>query len=352
MKRHKNLYAKLCSFDNLILAAKNARKGKRFILQVMRFHDRLEQELLSIQKELVSHTYQPGMYRPFWIHDKGKQRYISSAPYRDRVVHHVLINIIGPVFERTFIFDSYANRKGKGTHKGLDRCQDFSRNNQFVLKCDISKYFPSIDHEILKQIVRQKLADADVLWLVDTIIDASNAQEPVCEYFPGDDLWTPFNRRKGIPIGNLTSQFFANMYLNGFDHFVKETLLCKAYLRYVDDFLCFHQSKELLHEIRHRMTEYLQTLRLKLHPKKSRVFPVKSGIPFLGFRVYPNHRRLCKRNSMAFRRRLRHYSYLYRIGEKELADITPSVQGWLAHAFHGDTYRLRRQLFSEIRFKR
>ncbi|MCI0528474.1 MAG: RNA-directed DNA polymerase, partial [Nitrospira sp.] len=267
-------------------------------------------------------------------------------------VHHALINIIEPIFEPTFITDSYANRKGKGTHKGVDRCQEFCRKNRFVLKCDISKYFPSIDHELLKQIIRQKIADPDVLWLIDILIDASNEQEPIYPYFPGDDLWTPYTRRKGIPIGNLTSQFFANLYLNDFDHFVKQELRCQYYLRYVDDFACFDDHKDFLHEVKDQMSEYLERLRVKLHPKKSRIFPVWLGVPFLGYKVYPYHRKLCKKNSMIFRGRLRKYRDQYRAGKKEFEDISRSVRCWVAHASHANTYRLRETIFSEVDFYR
>ncbi len=161
---------------------------------------------------------------------------ISAAPYRDRVVHHGLCNIIVPIFERTFIHDSYANRCGFGTHRALRRFTEFARSSRYVLQCDIKKYFPSIDHEILKSLLRRKLKCQNTLWLLDKIIDNSNDQNSPIDYFPGDDLLTPIQRRRGLPIGNLTSQFFRNVYLNGFDHFIKEQLKVKKYIRYLDDF--------------------------------------------------------------------------------------------------------------------
>jgi retron-type reverse transcriptase len=210
MKRYGNLYPQIITFDNLYLAARKAQLGKRFRDNILDFNYNLEGELIKLQQELTAKTYQPGNYRTFHIRDP-KSRLISAAPYRDRVVHHGLCNIIVPIFERTFIRDSYANRVGFGTHRALRRFIEFFRRSRYVLQCDIKKYFPSIDHQILKRQIRRKIKCPDTLWLIDTIIDNSNEQEPVIEYFPGDDLLTPLQRRKGIPIGNLTSQFWSNV---------------------------------------------------------------------------------------------------------------------------------------------
>ncbi len=169
MKTFKNLYPQITNFENLVLAAINARQGKRYQTNVTRFHFRVEWELLELKQQLQNQTYQPGSYHTFYIYDP-KKRMISAAPYRDRVVHHALCNIIQPIFENTFIYDSYANRVGKGTHKAIERCQAFSRKNKYVLKADIRKYFPSIDHQILKQIIRKKIA-CEKNALVDRFID-------------------------------------------------------------------------------------------------------------------------------------------------------------------------------------
>ena len=233
MKRHGNLYPQIIAFENILLSAKKAEKGKRFRDNVLEFNYNLEAELTNLQQELAEKTYQPGDYRTFYIKEP-KSRMISAAPYRDRVVHHALCNIIVPLIEPTFIADSYANRVGFGTHRALERFTKFARESRYVLQCDIQKYFPSIDHEILKNLIRRKIKCRDTLWLIDTIIDNSNEQLPAIEHFQGDDLLTPLERRRGLPIGNLTSQFFANIYLNGFDHFVKEELKVRKYLRYVD----------------------------------------------------------------------------------------------------------------------
>lgn len=271
MKTAKKLYGQITSFGNLFLASRKARKGKRFKKSAALFEEQLENELLLLQKELIAKTYQPGNYKSFFIFEP-KKRMISAAPYRDRVVHHALCNIIEPVFEKSFIFDSYANRKNKGTHRAILRYQHFARKYKYVLKADIKKYFPSIDFEILKKVIRRKISCSDTLRLIDMIIDNSNSQEPVFEVFPGDDLFTPLERKKGIPIGNLTSQFFANIYLNPFDHYIKETLGCKAYIRYVDDFVIFGNDKNELWQVLGQCRTFLAKFRLALHPKNRKYF--------------------------------------------------------------------------------
>ena len=230
MKRYGNLWPEIVAFENLLLAARKAQKGKRFRPNVLAFNHQLETQLIQLQQDLATKIYRPGPYKTFTIREP-KHRLISAAPYRDRVVHHALCNVIVPLFERSFIDDSYANRLGFGNHRALQRFIRFARSSRYVLQCDVKKYFPSIDRKILKSLIRRKLKCPDTLWLIDLILDSSSPQEPVVEYFPGDDLLVPVQRPKGLPIGNLTSQFFANVYLNGFDHFVNSmalTILSKS----------------------------------------------------------------------------------------------------------------------------
>lgn len=238
MKRYGNLWPAIIDFSNLLAAARHAQKGKRFRPNVLDFNYNLEQSLLDLKAELESKTYKPGKYRTFEIKEP-KPRLISAAPYRDRVVHHALCNVIVPIIEPTLIYDTYANRECKGTHRALQRFTRYARSSTCLLQGDIQKYFPSIDHEILKTRLRRKIKCPDTLWLIDRIIDGSNEQIPAAFHFRNDDLLSPLGRRRGLPIGNLTSQFFANVYLSGFDHFVKQTLGVKKYLRYVDDFALF-----------------------------------------------------------------------------------------------------------------
>jgi len=212
MIRHGNLYDRITSFENLWNASRLARKGKRLKEGCSTFELNLEAELLHLQQELQDFSYQPGIYREFTIYDR-KPRKISAAPYRDRVVHHALCAVTEPLFDRCFIHDSYACRSGKGTHAALKRFTRFARRFRYVLKMDIRKYFPSIDHSILKKKLRRKIKCPDTLWLIDTIIDGSNLQDEIFVHFPGDDLFSPLDRRRGIPIGNLTSQFLQTFTL-------------------------------------------------------------------------------------------------------------------------------------------
>jgi retron-type reverse transcriptase len=347
MKRHGHLWNQVLDFENLLAAARQAQRGKRFRENVLEFNYNLERELSRIQKELQSKSYRPGTYRTFRVMEP-KPRMISAAPYCDRVVHHALCNVIMPIFERTFIIDTYANRTGFGTHRALKRFADFARSSRYTLQCDIRKYFPSIDHEILKELLRRKLKCPDTLWLIDSIIDSSNEQEAVLEYFLGDDLLTPSQRRKGLPIGNLTSQFFANIYLSGFDHFVKEQLKASQYLRYVDDFALFSDDRVFLAEARSAIEEYLENLRLKIHPIKSQLFETRLGANFVGFRVFPDRIRVRNENLRRARRRLRRLRQAYIRNRISLQQLTQSTQSWAAHLKHGNTWNLRQDIFTSL----
>jgi len=351
MKRYGNLYSEIINFENILLSSRQAQKGKRFRDNVLDFNYHLETELIRLQKQLTDKTYQPGAYRTFCL-TNPKSRLISAAPYRDRVIHHALCNIIVPIFERTFVADSYANRLGFGTHRALNKFTHFARNSRYVLQCDIRKYFPSIDHIILKELIRRKIKCADTLWLIDTIIDNSNEQEIVIDYFPGDDLLTPVSRRRGLPIGNLTSQFFSNIMLNNFDHFVKEQLKISKYVRYVDDFALFSDDRKLLANARLAIEEYLTKLRLKIHPVKSQLFETKIGASFLGFRVFSDRIRVRNSNLHQARRRLKRLQIDYAQGRIELNQVTQSIRSWIAHLEHGDTWQLRKQIFTSLYFRR
>jgi retron-type reverse transcriptase len=351
MKRHGNLWASIITFENLLISAKKAQAGKRFRENVLEFNYNLEWELTQLERELATKTFKTGAYHTFEIVEP-KRRMISAAPYRDRVVHHALCNIISPIFERTLIFDTYANRRGFGTHRALRRFTAFARSSEYILQCDIKKYFPTIDHIILKQIIRRKIKCPDTLWLIDTIIDGSNAQETVCDYFIGDDLLTPSTRRKGLPIGNLTSQFFANIYLNGLDHFVKEQLKATKYLRYVDDFAIFSSDRGFLTEARQGIETYLATLRLKIHAIKSQIFATKRGANFVGFCIFQDQIRVRTVNLRRARRRLKRMQIRYAQSRINLLRISQSIRSWIAHLEHGDTWQLRQQIFASLDFTR
>jgi hypothetical protein len=241
---------------------------------------------------------------------------------------------------------------GKGTHRALDRCQQFARRYPYVLQCDARQFFPSIDHAILRNLLGQRLDDRNVLWLVDQILSSgvgvlSEAYDMA--WFPGDDLLAA-TRPRGLPIGNLTSQFWANVYLNPLDQFIKRTLSCPAYLRYVDDFLLFAPDKSTLWAWKAAVEHSLTGLRLTIHPG-AHVRPVNEGIPFLGFVVYPERRRLKRRKAVYFVRRFRQRLRAYQAGEIALETVTAGVQGWVNHVRFGNTIGLRKSLLTGRRVR-
>lgn len=348
MKTYRNLYPGVYAWDNLLLAWRKARKGKRGRAPAADFEFDLEENVLRLHEELRAKTYRPGSYYSFYIHEP-KRRLISAAPFRDRVVHHALCNVLEPIFERSFIHDSYANRRGKGTHRALDRAQAYARRFPCVLQVDVRQFFPSIDHAILRRALARKIADGDVMWLVERILESGEgvlAEEYEMRWFPGDDLFAA-NRPRGLPIGNLTSQFWANCYLNPLDHFIKRELHCRGYVRYVDDLLLFADEKETLWAWREALEEQLAALRLTIHPG-AHPRPVTEGIPFLGFVVYPTHRRVKRRKVVHARRRLRARRRAYQEGAITLEQMTASVRGWINHVRYGDTWRLRESILREL----
>jgi RNA-directed DNA polymerase len=351
-KTYKNLYPHICAFENLYLAHLKARRGgKRKKPRVAEFEHNLGENLLGLQEELAMQVYRPQPYHNFIVIER-KERKISAAAYRDRVVHHALINVIGPIFEARFIHDTYANRAEKGTHRALDRAQYFARRYPYALKCDVREFFPSIDHAILRDLLARHVVCGCTLWLVDRILESGAgvlADRYTPALFPGDDLFS-LARPRGLPIGNLTSQHWANLYLHPLDLFIKQELHCRAYLRYSDDFLLFATDKPTLHHWREEIIGFLQTLRLTLHERQAQVFPVKNGIDFLGWRLFPHYRRLRRDNVRHAVRRLRRQQAAFARGELSQEALTASVQAWLAHAAHGNTYQLRRRVLRQFTF--
>jgi hypothetical protein len=313
-----------------------------------RFRTDLEAELLQLRRELLTQTYTPGSYRETII-TRPKRRMISAAPFRDRVVHHALCNVVMPLFERKMIFDLYSNRAGKGTHAAIRRAQQFCCKFNYVLKCDVRKFFPSMDHAVLKTTIRQTIACRDTLWLLDKIVDGSNRQEPVCQIFPGDDLAEAAVRRVGLPIGNLTSQWFGGVYLTAFDHWVKETLRCPGYVRYVDDFLLFADDKAQLAEWRAAIVGRLLEHRLHLNERKSRSYPTKDGVTFLGQRIWPGQRRLCRQNVADARRRLRWNVRQYKSRNLSKDALLCRWNSWRGHAAQADCGPLIEKIKQELK---
>ena len=343
-----SMYASIIEWDNLWLAYRKAAKGKRGTGSAARFEVQVADRLVELQAELTAKTYLPGPYTHFTIHEP-KRRKISAAPFRDRVVHHALCNVIEPLFEARFINDSYANRVGKGTHRAIDRLQQFSRRYRYVLRMDVVQHFPSLDHAILRQAIAEVIQDDDVLWLVDTILASGAgvlADEYDMVYFPGDDLLAA-NRPSGLPIGNLTSQFWSNVYMNGLDHFVLESWTVPPICAMSTTSPCSPTARPAL-GVETCRVEFLAMQRLTIHELAAQVQPVMDGIPWLGFVVYPTHRRLKRRNVVNFTRRLRHNADLYATGRITFAELDASVQGWINHVRYADTWGLRGAILRSV----
>ena len=351
MRRYGQLWDRIASWENLVLAARKAQRGKRDRGCVQRFNFQQERELLRLSAELERGTYLPGGFRTHWI-TRPKPRLISAAPYRDRVVYHALMNVLEPILDRHFHPHSYACRKGKGTHAAADRLQDLMGRRRHMVQCDIRKFFPSIDHDVLKTIFRRLIKDRRVIDLLDLIVDGSNVQERAVEWFEGDHLWTPTERRRGLPIGNLTSQWFANWYLSGLDHFITSHLGIGGFVRYCDDFIILHDDRERMKDAVGQIRDYLAGLRLRIHENRIAVTPTKSGVTFVGYRIWPTHRLIRKSNVRQFRRRVRWMRKAYGDGRIEWGDVKPRLASWIGHARQANSERLLRRMTREWVFTR
>ncbi len=353
MKTYRNLYSKLYSLENLHLAFKKARRNKSFMPYVIKFEEELEEELKKLHQEFNSLTYQPFPLKRFIIRDP-KTRTIHSSAFRDRVVYHALVNILEPIFDPTFIHDSCASRKNKGTLKAVQRFDSFkrkvSRNGKLInnfynenniisycLKADIKHYFETVDHEVLLTVIKRKVKEEDIIWLITQILNNFNSEI----------------KGKGMPLGNLTSQFFANVYLNELDQFVKNKLKAKYYIRYVDDFVILHNSKEKLNGWKEQINKFLKNnLKLELHPNKSKILPLRNGINFLGYRIFYHHKLLRKSNLKKFERNLKEKIASYNGGGGGRCtheQLLSSIEGWFGYAMWADTYKLRREIMKEVR---
>ena len=335
---------------HLLTAFERAVRGKRRHTSVAGFEHRLADRLLSLSEELRSGEYRPGPYTHFLIHEP-KRRKISAARFRDRVVHHALCAVIGPRFERVFIPDSYANRVGKGTHRAIERLQYFARRHRYVLRADIRQHFASIDHAILLDGLRRKIPEADLMALIEIIVSGGSEalrDEYQMRWFDGDDLLAVC-RPRGLPIGNLTSQFWSNCYLHPFDLFVKRELGCRAYLRYVDDFALFSDCKTSQWQWKTALQARLASLRLSIHESSAQVLPTRCGIPWLGFVVSPDWRLPKARKVRHSSRRLRSRYAAYCAGEITFGEFDTYVQAWINHVRHGDSWGLRRHVLAPWR---
>ena len=335
MDCRRDLWQELCSYDNLLLSFKKARKRKTTLGYVKDFEKNLENNLLGLRSELLFHCYNPKSLVDFIIRDP-KTRKISKSDFRDRVVHHALCNIIEHIFEKVFIHDSYANRIGKGVLRAIERFDYFkrivSKNNtvrSYALKADIKRYFERVDHFILLVILRKKIKDKRLIWLIKKILANSMGK--------GDG--------KGMPLGNLTSQFFANVYLNELDHFVKHKLNAKYYIRYVDDFVILHHEKELLQNYQYKISQFLKSnLFLDLHDGKSKIIRLGKRLSFLGFRMFYHHKLLKKQNIWKFYNKLNEFRKQFKYSQIDYDILYDALEGWIAYAKQANSYKLRKNI--------
>jgi len=307
VQRVGSLKEKFLSFENLYSAYKKARRStKNYTSYKFAFH--VEKELLLLQEELTNESYVHGGYYYFTIFEP-KERVISIAKFRDRVVHHALVNVLEPIYEKQFIFDSYATRKDKSTHKAIKRAQVFLRKNRWFLKMDVKKFFGSIDHDVMNAVIRRKIKDRYILDLCKKIITKG-----------GDGT-------KGLPIGNLTSQFFANVYLDALDHYVKEEQHQKFYVRYMDDFCVFGDDKDSLKRLSKSIAVFLQDkLKLKVKEPTTLINNGLHGLPFLGMRIFPQMIRLKRENFIRSFNKLKTREWEYNKGLIDYIRYTSSMQ--------------------------
>jgi len=331
-------YTQLCQFENIYRAYVQASRAKHYKSAILQYSANIEENLLQLRDELESKEYVHGEYRHFTVHD-SKKRQIMSAPFKDRVMHHALCNIIDPIFDKGFIYDSYACRCEKGTHRAVKRLKKFLRCSEYrhtyILKCDISKYFDSINHKILFRLIKKRINNKDVLTLLSTIINSANTETGV-----------------GIPIGNLTSQLFANIYLNELDQFIKHKLRVKHYIRYMDDFVILDVDKKRLAEYRSTIGNFVrEKLALTLHPYKSTISPVRLGVDFLGYRIFEHHTKLRKSTVKRFVKRTKLAQKSLENGNLKQEDFDMKLLSWNAYANHAQSWQLRKKIGEELDVK-
>jgi len=324
MRRHGRLWKRIIDIDNIYYAYKLARKGKSWQDTIKRFDRNFDENLFAIQNLLISKTFMTSKYKEEIIYEP-KKRVIYKLPFNpDRIVQHALMNMVEPIWDAMFIRDSYACRKNKGIHAGSRRTMEFVRKNKYCLKMDISKFYPSVDHDILYEIVQKKIKCRDTLWLIKDIIYS----------FPGG---------KNVPIGNYTSQWFGNLYLNELDQFLKHEQKVKYYIRYCDDFCLFHNDKGWLNKMSDKIRRFLHS-KLKLELSKCDLFPVSRGVDFLGYRHFPKYILVRKSTAKRIRRRLKRLPELLakgRITVDQFRSSLASTMGWLKWV---NTYNLRKSL--------
>ena len=345
MKKYKNVFDKVIELENLFSAWDEFKRGKRLRPDVGHFELGLETEIFKLHDDLKNQSYQHGPYMGFFINDP-KRRHIHKATVRDRVIHHAVFNILNPIFEKTFIVDSFSCRIGKGSHKGVETITDMvrkvSKNNSgpcYALKCDIQKFFDSIDHQILLSFLSKKIRDEKMMRLIRELIGSYASEKSGIRERERES--TGASRRMGIPIGNLTSQLFANVYMNSFDQFMKHDLKVENYARYTDDFIIVSHDRIYLENLIRPIQDFLRDkLLLNLHPKKISIRKYSHGIDFLGYVILPYCRLIRKRTWKRMLRKFRAKVKDFRQGKISEETLNQSLQSYLGILSHGDTHEL------------
>jgi len=357
-----NAAAKIFSYENLLRCYYECRRRKRYTVNAAKFEIHFEDELLQLQKELKEHTYTPGRSICFVV-TKPKAREIFAADFRDRIVHHILVNYLEPIWEPKFIDQSYSCRKGKGAHRAIKDLKRYIRKvNQdnrrpaYYLQVDIRSFFVSLKKDILFELIKRHTKNPEILWLTKTIIFHNptrnyyrKCQATLFDLIPDHKSLFKVSPDQGLPIGNLTSQFFANVYLDKLDQFVKHKLKAKYYLRYVDDLVLLSQNKKQLKIWHDEIDKFLQEkLKLKLHPKKQILQTVGKGINFVGFVVKLDYTLMRRRIVKNLKAKLWRFNQnLEEFTEQEIKQILSMVNSYYGQFRHAKTFGLRQKLWQE-----
>jgi retron-type reverse transcriptase len=345
MKVNKEIFEKIISLENLFFAWDAFKKDKRDKKDVLRFEWNLEENIFRLHRDLRNRRYHHDFYVSFCINDP-KPRHIHKATVRDRILHHAIFNILNPIFEPAFIAHSFSCQIGKGTHKGVNALENFlrqvSRNYTkpcFALKCDIQKFFATVDHDILYNILKKRIKDIDALRLIKEIIESFVS------------CYSTIFEKKGLPIGNLTSQLFANVYLNEFDQFIKHRLKVKYYVRYTDDFVIVSNDLNYLRKIIMLIRAFLKDkLELNLHSKKVNIRKFYQGIDFLGYVILPHYRLLRTKTKRRIFFKLKHRVKEFRSSKISEETFNQSLQSYLGVLTHANAFKLSEELRNQLWF--
>lgn len=358
MKLIKNIYPDIYSFENLYQAYIEARKNKLYRDEVLEFSMNLEENLIDIQNELIWHTYKVGKYRQFYVREP-KKRLVMALPFRDRVVQWAIYRQLNPIFDPQYIEHTYACRKKKGREAAADQLEywvhqvDRKAERWYYLKLDISKYFYRIDHELAMLMFERHIADPDLLWLLGLIINCEDTPFglPIgmdVDQCPEEDRL--FN--VGMPIGSLTSQMIAGMYLSTIDHLAKHDLRMHYYIRYMDDIIILAPDKEYLHYCKEQIEQVLNNqLRLQLN-NKTAIRPVSKGIEFVGYKIYPTHRKMKKQTVRKMKKRIAYMQDRFEQGEADFKEVNATMQSYFGLMQHFDSYGLRKNISENMIFRR